>query len=161
MDVSDGDSEILLDHDQALLTEDELRTSLRLMNYTREDTLALLRDVSDEMLDWKPDLTTKRSIREIIPHIAYTEFWYLAKLWDENSKEDLLELLAEIRNVVVERLTKLSLVDTEKKTTYLYPAPKPPEEWTARKLHSRIVAKLIAYSTHTPERSSSHLYKLT
>ncbi len=150
VDVSDGDSEILLDHDQAPLADEELKTFLRLMNYAREDTIATLRHVSHETLDWKPDPTTKRSIREIVVHLAYVEFWYLGKLWDESSTEGLLELLAEIRKVVVERLNKLTPIERERKTTYYYPAPKPPEEWTARKIfrrylwHERLHSKTIA-----------------
>ncbi len=153
MDVSDGDSEILLDHDQHPLAEDELKGFIRLMNYAREDTIATLRGVSDGMLDWKPDPTSKRSIREIVAHLTYVEFWYLAKLWDESSKEGLLELLAEIRKVVVERLNKLTPIERKTETIYYYPAPKPPEQWTARKifrrylwherLHSKTITKLI------------------
>lgn len=153
VDVSDGDSEILLDHNQAPLADEELKTLLRLMNYAREDTIATLRDVSDEMLDWKSDPTTTRSIREIVAHLAYVEFWYLGKLWDESSTEGLLELPAEIRKVVVERLNKLTPIGRERKTTFYYVAPKPPEEWTARKIfrrylwheriHSKTIAKLI------------------
>lgn len=86
------------------VTKRDVARTLRLMDYSREDLLTLISDLSDRCLDWVPP-GEPRTIRNCLRHIAYVELWYITRLGvDLPSKhpKGVLETLNYTRKITVD-----------------------------------------------------------
>ncbi|MGH8104022.1 MAG: DinB family protein [bacterium] len=119
----------------------EIRTFLRWMDYSRQDLIDLVRGVPYEALDSAPG-HGKRSLREVLDHVAKAEFWYLTRLDAAGSPtfrrgEDFpLEPFLRLRTTrefAVERLTNLTAQERSRLTFHQG------EQWSARKVFRRFL----------------------
>lgn len=123
------------------IQKDDIERTIRLMKYSRKDLLALVLNLSDECLDWKPS-DKPRTIRDCLRHIAYVEPWYISRLnieVPEYYPEDTFELLNYTRNIVIECLQNFP---KRKMGGIFHPKKdKSPvcDLWTARKVLRRII----------------------
>ena len=124
--------------DRGPVAAGEVREFLHLMDCSRQDLLALTRDLPDEVLDWEP-APGSWSIRQILQHVANAERWYLARIL---ASEDLPRLkrsrtvwerLEKVRALAVERLSGLS--EIQRTATVVTDG----EMWTARKVFRRFI----------------------
>jgi uncharacterized damage-inducible protein DinB/predicted RNase H-like HicB family nuclease len=142
-----GDAAALFPPDQQPVSVDALDRYLRLMEYSRADLLALVRDLSDEVLDWQ-HAPGEMTIRRILRHVGNAEEWYVSRIvpldtlppeWDQDHALPLLEFLEMERRTVVKRLRKLGEVE---RSATSYPdawTDHPDEPWTARKVLRRFL----------------------
>jgi len=120
---------------------DDIKRTIRLMEYSRQDLLDLVSHLTKEQLDFKSP-GKPRSIRNCLKHIAYVEWWYVNRLnieMPEKFPKDVFGLLSHIRGLVVGALEKLP---REKMRGVYQPAKyKSPacDLWTARKVLRRLV----------------------
>jgi len=77
--VEAGKPEPLFWSEVAPVTRKDIARTLKLMEYSREDLLKLVSNLSDEVLDWLPP-GKPRTIRNCLRHIAYVEPWYITRL---------------------------------------------------------------------------------
>jgi predicted RNase H-like HicB family nuclease len=120
--------------------KDILRT-LRLMQYSREDLLKTVTDLSSELLNWKPK-NEPRTIESCLRHIAYVEPWYITRLnVDLQCKypKDTFKMLNSTRDAVVNCLQNFP----REKMRGIYQPTKDANPtcnlWTARKVIRRLV----------------------
>lgn len=142
-----GDAAALLPPDQMALTPEEMEHLFRLMAHSRADLLALVRDLPDEILDWRP-APQSFSIRRLLRHIGNAEKWYVSRLvspealpseWKHDEDMPLLEFLEMERRTAVARLRQLT---NEERSQVFYPSHwtrHPEEPWTARKVLRRFL----------------------
>jgi predicted RNase H-like HicB family nuclease/uncharacterized damage-inducible protein DinB len=142
-----GDAAMLLPDECELLREDDLERAIRLAGYSRADLMAMVADLDDTTLDWKPSATTM-SVREILRHIGNVEEWYLSRLVDPESlppeweHDDLLPIFAFLemeRRTVIESFRALP---QEARGRVFYPthwSRHSDEPWTARKALRRLL----------------------
>ena len=90
--------------DYTTLGSHEMEMLLRWLAISRQELVALVKDLPEETLDWKPDETTP-SIEETLYQIAEADLWYTDRLnkWPESA----LFRLAAARGVALERLRAL------------------------------------------------------
>jgi uncharacterized damage-inducible protein DinB len=107
-----------------------METLFRWLAISRQELMDLVKELSGETLDRKPDNKTP-SIREILCHLAEADLWYTDRLkgWPEAP----LFRLAAARGVALERLRALTEADRAKITVYAG------EEWTPRKIMRRML----------------------
>jgi predicted RNase H-like HicB family nuclease len=123
------------------IKRDDIKRTIRLMKYSRQDLLDLVSNLTKEQLDFKPS-GQPRSIRNCLKHIAYVEWWYVNRLnieMPEKFPKDLFGLLSHIRGLVVGALEKFP---REKMRGVYQPVKyKSPtcDLWTARKVLRRLV----------------------
>jgi len=142
-----GNKAALFSWDRVPLKKEEIENCLRRMGYNREDLVTLVENLPSETLDWKPDID-KRSIREVLEHVARAEWWYISRMGDypelfkftENPSEGkLFEWLKGIREIAVKRLKSLTKNEKEKLFISEKYTDHPDEEWTARKVLRRFL----------------------
>lgn len=120
---------------------EDIKRTIRLMNYSRKDLLYLVSKLTSKQLSFKPP-NEPRTIRNCLKHIAYVEWWYVNRLnveMPEKFPKDVFGLLSYIRELVVESLEQLP---KEKMKGVHQPAKyKSPtcDLWTARKVLRRLV----------------------
>ncbi|MEM4701661.1 MAG: type II toxin-antitoxin system HicB family antitoxin, partial [Candidatus Bathyarchaeia archaeon] len=153
--VEAGKPEPLFWSEVASVTRKDVAWTLKLMEYSREDLLGLVSNLSNEVLDWLPP-GKPRTIRNCLRHIAYVEPWYVTRLDVElpiHYPRNVFELLTHTRKVVVNYLMKMP---RDKMRGVFQPEKdKRPmcNLWTARKglrrlvdhgrLHTRDIAKVL------------------
>jgi len=136
-----GDPAALFAPDLAPLSPDELERHLRLMDHARADLLALVRDLSDTVLDWQwvPQVFT---IRHTLRHVGNAEEWYVSRLvspetlpaeWDGDENLPLLAFLEMERRTAVDRLRRLTEAERSEVFHPTRWTDHPEEAWTARK----------------------------
>jgi len=119
----------------------DLKRTIRLMKYSREDLLNLVSNLSDKCLDWKPS-GKPRTVRNCLKHIAYVEPWYITRLNIELPSKyprNVFELLNYTRDLVINILRNFP---QRKMKGVLQPEKdKSPicDLWTARKVLRRLV----------------------
>lgn len=142
-----GNKAALFSWDKFPLKDQLTENGIRRMEYNREDLMTLVENLPSETLDWKPDID-KRSIREVLEHVARAEWWYISRMGDypellkftENPPEGkLFEWLNGIREMANKRLK--SLAEEEKGKAFISKkyTDHPEEEWTARKVLRRFL----------------------
>lgn len=121
-------STFLTDYDA--LRPNEMETLFRWLALSRQELMALVKDLPAERLDQKLDETTP-SVREIICHLAEADLWYTDRLkgWPETP----LFRLAAARGVALERLRALTEAERAKITLH------EGEDWTPRKIMRRML----------------------
>jgi len=139
--VEAGKPEPLFWSEVTPVTRKDITRTLKLMEYSREDLLKLVSNLSDEVLDWLPP-GKPRTIRNCLRHIAYVEPWYITRL---NVKlpvrypKNVFKLLSHTRKIVVEYLR--SMPRDKLRGVFQPKKDKSPlcNLWTARKVLRRLV----------------------
>ncbi|MCL6600319.1 MAG: DinB family protein [Alicyclobacillus macrosporangiidus] len=138
------DSEGFFNWDNDSFEDGLLDETVKLLSFSRQDLLRLIDGVSDDVLDAR--LTQgKRTIREIVDHIAIAEWWYTTRLaadpsrarpWSEYGA-DVLSRLNEIRNMFLHEFVPMlrRMSDRERQQVFEHRG----ERWTAKKVLRRAV----------------------
>jgi predicted RNase H-like HicB family nuclease len=121
--------------------KDDIKRTLKLMDYSRQDLLALVSPLTREQLDWKPP-GEPRSIRNCLRHIAIVEPWYTSRLnieIPEDYPKNFFKLLNYTRKIVLDCLSDFSR--EKMKGVFIPQKYKSPvcDLWTARKVLRRLV----------------------
>jgi formylglycine-generating enzyme required for sulfatase activity len=87
--------------DREQLTQDLLRIYLDVMKRSRLDLLEAVRQVTDDMMNWKPFQADPRTVANIIRHTALTEIWYLLQFFREDRVSEKMALSKALRNLGV------------------------------------------------------------
>lgn len=96
-----GDERVF-ERDRQPCTDDERRTTLAILDYVRPQTVALVRALPDEVLDWAdpertlPPYATWHTIRQLAWHIADTESRYYLPVAGLDSRDRAGDLLTEL-----------------------------------------------------------------
>jgi predicted RNase H-like HicB family nuclease len=138
-----GGANALFTVDRVPLGDPELRTYLRRMSFVRADLIALVRPLTDDVLD-QPAADGKHTAREILTHIADTEMWYLSRLGQRAGSDtlqaDIISRLIDGRARAVEAI--LRFAPRQRDLVYVpteHPSEDPEEGWTLRKVLRRIL----------------------
>jgi len=121
--------------------KDDIKRTIKLMEYSRQDLLNLVSNLTKEQLSFKPP-NQPRTIKNCLKHIAYVEWWYVNRLnieMPEKFPKDVLGLLNHIRELVVGALEKLprdKMRGVHQPVKYKSPTC---DLWTARKVLRRLV----------------------
>ena len=119
----------------------DIRGTLRLMKYSREDLLELCSGLDKRTFNWKPK-GEPRTIGNSLKHIAIAEWWYITRLdigLPKAFPSDIFQLLEYTRELATGSLMKLS---KEERTRVFQPKNDPSpicNLWTARKVLRRLV----------------------
>lgn len=142
-----GDAAALFEPERVPVTPEEIEHHLRLMGHSRKDLLALIADLPDEILDWKPGPDVF-DIRRVLRHVGNAEEWYVSRLVDPakmrpsrdgDEEMPITDFLTMQRNAAVERLRALT---EEERSRVWHPAQwtdHPYEPWSARKALRRFL----------------------
>jgi len=131
-------------NDWRLLTHLEIERGLRLLQFSRQDLLAVSQDLSNDVLDRQyPD--ERWSIRGIIGHVGGAEWWYLNQLdltgvQGNQLPTDVFERLEVVRKKLVEVLPQLEGVELVRGRWG--------ELWSPRKLLRRAVWHELDHVEH-------------
>ncbi len=142
-----GDAAALFEPDRRAIAAEEIEFHLRLMSHSRADLVALVRDLTDETLDWQPDAQSF-SIRRLLRHIGNAEEWYVSRIvppeslppeWERDEDMPIMEFLEMERRTAIARLRQLTEAE---QSDVFYPqqwTQHPGEPWTARKVFRRFL----------------------
>jgi predicted RNase H-like HicB family nuclease len=123
------------------VTRDDIKRTIWLMKYSRQDLLELVSHLTEEQLNFKPPDQT-RTIKNCLKHIAYVEPWYINRLnieLPEDYPKDVFEFLNYTRKIVVNSLSDLpreKMRGVHQPVKYKSPTC---DLWTARKVLRRLV----------------------
>jgi predicted RNase H-like HicB family nuclease len=123
------------------VTKRDVAATIRLMNYSRQDLLTLVSDLTGECLDWQP-ADEPRTLRDCLRHIAYVEPWYITRLNADlrcRYPRNVFDMLRVTRESVVDFLENFP---REKMRGVFQPVKdRSPicDLWTARKVLRRLV----------------------
>jgi len=141
--VNLGDSQALFNADLKPLSRDEVERCIRYMNYATMDLMDLYLKTPKEALEWKPDQSTPRHIKQIAEHVAEVDLFYLERLRKRNFSDWPLNFLEVCSELSTMRLSNLS--EEEMDCTLSHHPPggwtgtTEPEGWTVRKVLRRFV----------------------
>jgi predicted RNase H-like HicB family nuclease/uncharacterized damage-inducible protein DinB len=142
-----GDTAELLPADREPVTPEQMEGHLRLLDHSRGDLLALVRDLPDTVLDWQADADAL-SVRRLLRHVGNAEEWYVSRLvapetlppeWEHDEELPILEFLEMERRTAFLRLRQLG---EHERSVVCYPTQwtnHPEEAWTARKALRRFL----------------------
>jgi uncharacterized damage-inducible protein DinB len=148
-----ADGELLFEAFARPASPADVETAIRRLAYAREDLLAAVRHLPDQVLDWCPPAsalamdewqTEVRSIRKILGHIAGADGYYAGNvgdaLWERVRPGETPDLF-DMRHRAIERLRSLSLAELAARWDRRQPwQTEGVEKWTVRKaLHRFIV----------------------
>jgi hypothetical protein len=153
--VEAGKPELLFWSEVLPITRKDVATTLRLMDYSRQDLLRLVSGLTDNSLDWRPE-NEPRTLRNCLRHIAYVEPWYITRLNVDlpcRYPRSVLNMLETTRKAVVDYLQKFprekmrGVFQPEKDSSPVC------DLWTSRKvlrrlvdherLHTRYIGKIL------------------
>jgi uncharacterized damage-inducible protein DinB/predicted RNase H-like HicB family nuclease len=136
-----GDAAALFAPDLDPVTAGEMERYLRLMGHARTDLLALVKDLSGEVLDWECD-PGAFTIRQVLRHLGNAEEWYVSRLvppdtlpreWDGDENLPTFEFIEMERRTVVTRLRQLTEAERSEVVHPTRWTEHPEEAWTVRK----------------------------
>lgn len=133
--ISEGDYIVnaFFKDDRRLLSHDEIEHALRLLEYTRSDLLHVIQRMSSDRLDKPIRGEVQGSIRGILNHVAWTEWWYFDRLnlafKEEQMPDDIMSMLEKVRVHTRRRLPQLAGNTTITERIG--------EQWSARKIVRR------------------------
>jgi len=133
--ISEGDYIVnaFFKDDRRLLSHDEIEHALRLLEYTRSDLLQVIQQMSSEQLERPIRREVQGSIRGILNHVAWAEWWYFDRLnlafKEEEMPEDVMKMLEKVRTHTRRQLLQLVSDTTITERTG--------EQWSARKIVRR------------------------
>ena len=142
-----GDAAALFPPDREPLTREQMERYFRLMAHSRPDLLALVQELTDELLDWQPD-PESHSLRRVLRHVGNAEERYVSRIvppetlppeWESDEDVPLFEFLEMERRTAVARLRQLSEEERSGIFTPTVWTKHPDEPWTARKVLRRIL----------------------
>lgn len=119
----------------------EIREFLRWMDFSRQDLLGLVYELPLEALDERP-AEDRRTLREILEHVAGAEVWYLTRLDAPGTPSgrsvtsfplEAFTRLRSTREYAVERLSLLTQIERSRPTFHRG------EQWSARKIFRRFL----------------------
>jgi hypothetical protein len=122
-------------------TNEEIKIWLRRARWNRQELMNLVRELNPATLDHK--LKGKRSIREILHHIANCDWWYVSRLnvkLPENGPDDTFARLDWARGIAVKTLRNLT--HYQKSSIFIptkYSGTTRGEKWTERKVFRRML----------------------
>jgi predicted RNase H-like HicB family nuclease len=130
------------DDDRKLLTADDAARVGRLLSYTRQDLMSVIRRISPEQMDRPIEAEVRGCIRKVIRHIASAEWWYWDRLelafdW-QDMPSDTLSSLEKSRAHTLAHLPELV---GDKRIV-----EKRSEMWSARKLARRALWHEIVHT---------------
>jgi predicted RNase H-like HicB family nuclease len=128
--VKDMPADRTVPEDIGRMEEHELRDFLHQIEASRSALLSLVRDMSSDEMERKPDETTW-SIRETLDHIMTTEASLLSRL--EKWPADPFNTLQAVHRMVFQRVTVMEPEDTEIDHVVLG------RRWTTRRVMRRIL----------------------
>jgi len=143
--VAAGETEAISGPEMVPLDDEYLSFIRRHLEASRKTLLDLVKRLPDAAFGWRPG-KGKRTIGEILGHIASAEAYYIVRLeppeavtkalWEQYAQPRLpiLERLAEVRRLCLERLDELSDEDRQRTTRHEPHS----ETWTARKVLRRM-----------------------
>jgi hypothetical protein len=151
--VGVADGELLFDAFARPASPEEVETGIRRLGYARQDLLAVVRRLPDQVLDWRPPAsalvldewdTKVRSIRRILGHIAGADGYYAGNIGDapwQRVRQGETPDLFDVRHRAIERLRSLSPAELAARWERRQPwQAEGAEFWTVRKaLHRFIV----------------------
>jgi predicted RNase H-like HicB family nuclease len=126
--------------DEEPLSHHDLQTAMRLMERARRDLLEFLRDVPNEILQWRPG-PHEWSVAETLLHMAQAEASYIARL-EEQSEPTPFPQLAAIRSWAYHRLGRLTDPELSRVTVHRG------ERWSARKVLRRFLEHDRAHTAY-------------
>lgn len=141
-----GDSAALFGPDRKPLLRGELDRLFRLMEYSRDDLLALIVDLPQQVLC--EEYTPGWSVEGILRHIGGAEIWYVTRIdqdWqlpgyeEHREKDTALAWLEWTRKSAVRRLGALSAHERSQVFRPSRYTDHPDELWTARKVFRRFL----------------------
>jgi hypothetical protein len=131
----------------------DVETAIRRLGYARKDLLAIVRNLPDQVLDWRPPAsalaldegeTDVRSIRSILAHIAGSDGYYAGNVGDspwERARPGESADLFDMRHRAIERLRSLSPSELAARWDRRQPwQADAVERWTVRKALHRFIA---------------------
>jgi uncharacterized damage-inducible protein DinB/predicted RNase H-like HicB family nuclease len=133
--------------DREPVAPEEMARYFRLMGHARTDLLALVRDLTDDVLNWQPD-PESFTIRGLLRHVGNAEKWYVSRImspetlppeWKSDENQPIFEFLEMERRTAVARLRQIT---EEERSGVFCPAgwpDHPKEPWTARKVLRRFL----------------------
>jgi len=133
--VSEGDYIVnaFFKDDRRLLSHDEIEHVLRLLEYTRSDLLQVIQQIPSDQLDKLLRGEVQGSLRGILNHVAWAEWWYFDRLnlafKEEQMPSNIMSRLEKVR--VHTRRQLLQLVSNTTITERIG------EQWSARKIVRR------------------------
>jgi len=133
--ISEGDYIVnaFFKDDRRLLSHDEIEHALRLLEYTRSDLLQVIQRISSDRLDRPIRGEVQGTIRGILNHLAWAEWWYFDRLnlafKEEEMPEDVMSMLEKVRAHTRRQLLQLVSDTTITKRIG--------EQWSARKIVRR------------------------
>lgn len=141
-----GDKAALFSPDREPLRQEEMAALFRWMEYSRDDLLAVIGGVPDQVLG--EEYTQGWSIDTILRHIGGAEVWYVTRIdqeWgfegyeEHRGSDTALEWLARTRTAAVARPARLT---ADERSLVFHPTAytdHPDEAWTARKVFRRFL----------------------
>jgi uncharacterized damage-inducible protein DinB len=117
----------------------------RLMDYNRDDLLAMVGKPSEELLDWRP-FPGAYNLRRVLRHVGNGDQWYVSRIvpvetlppeWEDDEGMAPFAYLEMSRRTAIDRLRQLT---PEERSGVFYPTAwtdHPDEPWTARKVLRR------------------------
>jgi len=112
--ISEGDYIVnaFFKDDLRLLSQDKIEHALRLLEYTRSDLLQVVQQMSSDRLDKPIRGEVQGSIRGILNHLAWAEWWYFDRLnlafKEEQMPDDVMKMLEKVRTHTRRQLSQLA-----------------------------------------------------
>lgn len=126
-----GDADAFFPPDRVPMTEQEVATLLRILNYSRQQLIETVSGLPNEVMNWKPGSGESGEvwdIDDILEHIASSEQFYISRL-----NPNVMSMLQETRSAAVERFA--ALTDNERSQVIEHAG----DIWTARKVFRRML----------------------
>ena len=130
-----GDRAGLFAPDLLPLTDEDIARYLRLMRYSRQDLLSLVKDLSAAVLNWRP-APKEWTIREVLRHLANAEGWYLDRIGLYTPQRRTRTILARLELIRAYAYEVLSKLTPEQRSVVVQ---KDGEPWNARKVFRRFL----------------------
>ena len=112
--ISEGDYIVnaFFKDDLRLLSQDKIEHALRLLEYTRSDLLQVVQQMSSDQLDKPIRGEVQGTIRGILNHVAWAEWWYFDRLnlafKEEQMPDDVMKMLEKVRTHTRRQLSQLA-----------------------------------------------------
>lgn len=136
--AADGHMVGFFDCDLQPIKAEEAKLLLAILSCSRQDLLALTRELEQSKLDYIPD-PGEWPIAQILRHVASAERWYLTRILDPRSLPTLKpsrtvwQRLESVRALAIDRLQNLT---AEQRSALII---RDGEKWTARKVFRRFL----------------------
>jgi len=154
-----GDAAALFPPDREPVTSEDMERCLRLAAHARADLLALVRDLPDEVLDWRPD-PQSFSIRRLLRHVGNSGEWYVSRIvppenlppeWEHDDELSIFEFLEMELRTALACLRRLTEEERSGVFRSAHWTNHPEEPWTARKVLRRFIEHELEHTAQARE----------